>query len=291
MRSRQSRISEFEITRLAVLAALLAAPLFSAAWVSAQTGSPSANTAGTTGYRKRDANSSTPSGPTPRTLDGKPDFSGVWNGPGEYINQGLPGGQLPYTAAGQAAYQDNMTKAVDPQSLCILIGQPRADLDGQVFEIFQTPQRIAFLYERDDSWRLVQTDDRSHPAHPEPSFFGDAIGKWDGDTLVVDVVGIKGQKIWTDNVGHPQSDTLHLIERWTRPDADHLQIDLTIDDPKYYTKPLQLTRKMTRQRYEVIEMSCDENNVDREHLGNGLGTKDGTRGFDKNLNTARARAN
>jgi hypothetical protein len=104
--------------------------------------------------------------------------------------------------------------------------------------------------------------------------------------LVVDVVGIKGQKIWTDNVGHPQSDALHLTERWTRPDADHLQVDLTIDDPRYYTKPLQLTRKMTRQPFEVIEMSCDENNVDREHLGSGLGTKDGTRGFDKNLSAS-----
>ena len=75
-----------------------------------------------------------------------------WTGR-RYINKDVPGGQLPYTAAGQAAYQDNMTKAVDPQSLCVLIGQPRADLDGQVFEIFQTPQRIAFLYERDDAWR------------------------------------------------------------------------------------------------------------------------------------------
>ena len=221
--------------------------------------------------------------PTPRTPDGKPDFSGVWNGPGIYINKDFPGGQLPYTAAGQAAYQYNMTKAVDPQSLCILIGQPRADLDAQPFEIVQTPQRVAFLYERDTTWRVIPVDGRQHPKDAEPSFFGDAVGSWDGDTFVVDIVNFKGDKVWTDNIGHPQSDSLHLIERWTRPDADHLLLDLTIDDPKYYTQPIKITRKLRLQKYELIEFACDENNLDRDKLGPGLGTKDGTRGYDKQV--------
>jgi hypothetical protein len=221
--------------------------------------------------------------PTPRTPDGKPDLSGVWNGPGVYINRDFPDGNLPYTSAGEAAYQYNMTKAVDPQSLCIIIGQPRADLDAQPFEIVQTPKRVAFLYERDTNWRIIPVDGRQHPKEPEPSFFGDAIGSWDGDTFVVDLVGFKGDKVWTDNVGHPQSDSLHLIERWTRPDADHLQLDLTIDDPKYYTKPIKITRNLKLQKYELIEFSCDENNLDRDRLGPGLGTKDGTRGYDKQV--------
>jgi hypothetical protein len=225
--------------------------------------------------------SSAPQSPAPRTADGKPDLSGVWNGPGVYINRDFPDGKLPYTAAGEAAYRYNMTGAVDPQSLCIIIGQPRADLDAQPFEIVQTPKRVAFLYERDTNWRIIPVDGRHHPKEPEPSFFGDAVGVWDGDTFVVDLVGFKGDKVWTDNVGHPQSDSLHLIERWTRPDADHLLLDLTIDDPKYYSKPIRITRKLKRQTYELLEFSCDENNLDRDRLGPGLGTKDGTRGYDK----------
>jgi hypothetical protein len=221
--------------------------------------------------------------PTPRTADGKPDLSGVWNGPGVYINRDFPDGKLPYTSAGQAAYQYNMTGAVDPQSLCIIIGQPRADLDAQPFEIVQTSKRVAFLYERDTNWRIIPVDGRQHPKEPEPSFFGDAVGSWDGDTFVVDLVGFKGAKVWTDNVGHPQSDSLHLIERWTRPDAEHLLLDLTIEDPKYYSKPIKLTRKLKRQNYELLEFSCDENNLDRDRLGPGLGTKDGTRGYDKKV--------
>jgi len=228
------------------------------------------------------ARSSTTPRPAPRTPDGHPDLSGVWNGPATYLNQEFPNG-LPYTSGGLAAYQYNMTQAVDPQSLCILIGQPRADNDAQPFEIVQTPKRIAFLYERDDAWRIIPVDGRQHPKDPERSFFGDAIGSWDGDTFVVDIVGFKGNKIWSDNVGHPQSDALHVVERWSRPDADHLQVELTFDDSKYYSQPIKITRKLTRQPYELIEFSCDENNIDREHLGPGLGTKDGTRGYDKKV--------
>jgi hypothetical protein len=268
-----------------VTGTILAAALFASASAYAQSASPVASTAAPMAdpVPAGGANPAASPGPAPRTADGKPDLSGVWNGPGVYINRDFPDGKLPYTSAGEAAYQYNMTKAVDPQSICIIIGQPRADLDAQPFEIVQTPKRVAFLYERDTNWRIIPVDGRSHPKEPEPSFFGDAVGNWDGDAFVVDLVGFKGDKVWTDNVGHPQSDSLHLIERWTRPDADHLQLDLTIDDPKYYTKPIQITRKLKRQPFELIEFSCDENNLDRDRLGPGLGTKDGTRGYDKKV--------
>jgi hypothetical protein len=224
-----------------------------------------------------------PAGPTPRTPDGKPDFSGTWAGGGGYINKDLPAKALPYTSAGEEAYKFNMTKAPDPQSLCILVGVPRADLDGYPFEIVQSPKRVAFLYERDSSWRVVPLDGRDHPKDPDPTFFGNTTAHWEGDTLVVDVIGIKGEKIWTDNEGHPQSDALHLVERWTRPDEKHLQVVLTIDDPKYYTKPFTVTRRLKLQKFEPAEFACDEFNIDREHLGPGLGTKDGTRGYDKSV--------
>jgi hypothetical protein len=277
-------------TWLVVAGTILAATLFASVSAYAQSASPVASTAAPVAHPISAGGGNAPTSkpaaaprPTPRTADGKPDLSGVWNGPGVYINRDFTDGKLPYTPAGEAAYQYNMTKAVDPQSICIIIGQPRADLDAQPFEIVQTPKRVAFLYERDTNWRIIPVDGRAHPKEPEPSFFGDAVGSWDGDTFVVDLVGFKGDKVWTDNVGHPQSDSLHLVERWTRPDADHLQLDLTIDDPKYYTKPIKITRKLKQQPFELIEFSCDENNLDRDRLGPGLGTKDGTRGYDKQV--------
>jgi len=277
-------VANFRSTRFVMAEALLAFVLVAQGSVRAQSASVSSNgVASISNANSGNGTKSAASAPAPRTPDGKPDLSGVWNGPGIYINKGFPGGQLPYTSSGQAAYQYNMTKAVDPQSLCIIIGQPRADLDAQPFEIIQAQKRVAFLYERDTNWRIIPVDGRQHPKEAEPSFFGDAVGSWDGDTFVVDLVNFKGDKVWTDNIGHPQSNALHLIERWTRPDADHLNLDLTIDDPKYYTKPIKITRNLKRQTYELIEFACDENNLDRDLLGPGLGTKDGTRGYDKEV--------
>jgi hypothetical protein len=227
-----------------------------------------------------------PSGkPAPRTADGKPDLSGVWGGPSDgpqHIGRDIPGHVLPYTPAGAAAYQDNINKNIDPSALCILQGVPRAILSGQPFEIFQKSNRVAVLYERDTSWKIIPVDGRQHPKDPEPSYFGDAVGSWDGDVFVIDSTGFKGTKIWADETAHPQSDALHLIERWTRPDVDHLVDNVTIDDPKYYAKPVTFKRTFRLLPYELIEQACAENNLDRDHIGAGLGTKDGTRGYTKN---------
>lgn len=274
----------------AVSASIFAGLISVSAPLYAQTAAPGVNQPSTAAYsnagvydKSVSAQPSETPRSAPRTPDGKPDLSGVWGSKNEYLDKGLPGGKLPYTPAGQAAYQYNLTKAIDPQSLCILIGEPRAVLDGQPFQIVQTPNRVVVLYEREHVWRTIPVDGRQHAKDLEPSFFGDAVGSWDGDTFVVDLVGFKGEKVWTDNNAHPQSDALHLVERWSRPDADHLQVEVTIDDPKYYTQPLKITRQFKREPYELIESSCDENNIDRNHLGNGLGTKDGTRGFDKSI--------
>jgi hypothetical protein len=275
----------------AVLFLVLGASAFGP--LSAQAVQPSAGSDGAAANAKagpesgrRSSKSSGPPQPTPRTPDGKPDLSGAWDGRGADINKDLPGPgkPLPYTPAGEAAYQYNMTKAVDPQSLCIIIGEPRADVDGRPFEIVQNSTRVAFLFERDASRRVIRVDGSQHPKDSDPSFFGDAIGTWEGDTLVVDVVGLKGEKVWADNDGHPHSDAAHLVERWSRPDANDLQLDLTIDDPKYYTKPITVTRRLKLQSWDVVdEEACTENNVDHDHLGPGLGTKSGKRGFDDDV--------
>jgi hypothetical protein len=116
-------------------------------------------------------------------------------------------------------------------------------------------------------------DGRGHPQDIEPSFWGNSAGKWDGDTLVIDSVGFKDKLTWLDDDAHPHSDAMHVVERWTRTDADHLAHSVTVDDPKFYTKPFTFSRVFVAMDpgQELYEMACDENNVDRDggHLGYG----------------------
>lgn len=229
----------------------------------------------------------TPSGPAPRAADGHPDLSGFWKGspattPVGNIGKDLPQFKLPLTAAGEAALKHNLTETIDPESLCIIGGIPRHSASILPFEIVQNSNRVVFLYLY-TYFRLIPVDGRSHDPDPDPSFFGDKIGRWDGDTFVIDSVGFKSSPIWIDENANPQSDAMHAIERWTRPDADHLHLELTIDDKKFYTRPFTYNRTWLRGKpgEGLPEYSCSENNIDREHLGPGPGPikPDGTRGY------------
>jgi hypothetical protein len=149
----------------------------------------------------------------------------------------------------------------------------------------QNSNRVVFLYMY-TYFRLIPVDGRQHDPDPDPSFFGDKVGRWEGDALVIDSIGIKGSPespIWIDENANPQSDAMHAVERWTRPDANHLHLELTVDDPKYYTRPFRYTRTwlLGKPREGLREYSCSENNVDRDHLGPGPGPikPDGTRGY------------
>jgi hypothetical protein len=228
-----------------------------------------------------------PSGPAPRGADGHPDLSGFWKGspatsPVGNIGKDLPGFKLPLTPAGEAALRHNLTATVDPESLCIIGGIPRHSASALPFEIVQSPKRVAFLYMY-TYFRVIPVDGRSHDPDPDPTFFGDKVGKWDGDTFVIDSVGFKASPIWIDENANPQSDAMHAIERWTRPDANHLHLQLTVDDAKFYTHPFtyQRTWLLGKAGEELREYVCSENNVDRDHLGPGPGTikPDGTRGY------------
>jgi hypothetical protein len=228
--------------------------------------------------------------PAPRTADGHPDLSGYWVGtkdtkPGGNIAKDLPGHKLPLTPAGEAALKHNLTATIDPESLCILGGIPRHNASGLPFEVLQGNKKVAFLY-----WytyfRLIPVDaTRKHSEDPDPSFFGEELGRWDGDTLVIDSIGFKDQQVWADENGDPHSDQLHVVERWTRPDAVHIHVETLIEDPKFYTKPFTYSRTWVAGKpgQEIHEYSCSENNVDRDHLGPGPGPirPDGTRGYDK----------
>jgi hypothetical protein len=123
---------------------------------------------------------------------------------------------------------------------------------------------MAILYEYMRTFRVIPTDGREHSQDPSPSFFGESVGKWEGDVFVVDVIGFNDRS-WLDAAGNPHTDALHLIERYRLTDAQHLAYEVTIDDPKTYTKPWKSTMVFTRRLdWELIEYSCDENNKDRD---------------------------
>jgi hypothetical protein len=229
-----------------------------------------------------------PSKPAPRAADGHPDLSGYWKGtrdtkPVGNIAKDLPGLKLPLTPAGEAAWKHNTTATIDPESLCLPGGIPRHNASGLPFEVLQGPKKLAFLY-----WytyfRLIPIDaKRKHSEEPEPSFFGEEVGRWEGDTFVIDSVGFKDTQVWADENGSPHSDALHVVERWTRPDYDHIHVETLIEDPKYYTRPFTYSRTwvLGKPDDELHEYACNENNIDREHLGFGPGPirPDGTRGY------------
>jgi hypothetical protein len=225
--------------------------------------------------------------PAPRAPDGHPDLSGFWKGspatsPVGNIGKDLPGFKLPLTPAGEAALQHNLTETIDPESLCIIGGIPRHSASALPFEIVQNANRVVFLYLY-TYFRLVPVDGRQHDPDPDPSFFGDKIGRWEGDSFVIDSIGFKAAPIWIDENANPQSDAMHAVERWTRPDRSHLHLDLTVDDPKFYSRPFKYTRTWLLGKPDegLREYSCSENNVDRDHLGPGPGPikPDGTRGY------------
>lgn len=227
--------------------------------------------------------------PTPRDAAGHPDLTGYWKPirepgkPGGNIGKDLPGFKLPLTAAGQAALQHNLTKTIDPEALCILGGIPRHDASGLPFEILQTPKRLAFLYLY-STHRFIPADGRSHDADPEPRFFGNPVGTWEGDTLVIDSIGFKDEKIWIDENANPASGEMHTIEKWTRPDLHHIHLELLVDDKKFYTRPFTFSRTwvLGKPGEGLTEYSCSENNVDAAHIGPGPGAigADGNRGAD-----------
>lgn len=226
--------------------------------------------------------------PAPRAPDGHPDLSGYWKGtrathPVGNIGKDLPGFKLPLTPAGQAALKHNLTQTIDPEALCIIGGIPRHSASALPFQIVQNHDHVVFLYMY-TYFRAVPVDGRPHASDPDPSFFGDKTGKWEGDTLVIDSVGFKDKQMWIDENGNPQSDAMHAIERWTRPDAGHLHLELTVDDPKFYTRPFHYSRTWVAgdAKQELKEYVCAENNIDRAHLGPGPGPirADGTRGYD-----------
>lgn len=209
-----------------------------------------------------------PTTPAPRLANGHPDFSGVWNHP--YVpdmsvtnprNAALQTGTkpLPYTDAGLKNITDyDPARNGDYTGMCMPFGFMRSINSPYPIQIMQNDQYVAFLFEQSSWFHVVPFKDK-HSDDPNPTWFGESIAKWDGDTLVVDTVGFNG---WTrlDTKGDPHSDKLHLVQTFKHVDAGHVHYTVTVDDPVYYTKPWTNERTFTLMNTGLLEYSCEENN-------------------------------
>jgi len=203
-----------------------------------------------------------PQGPLPRQANERPHLTGLWlrqGGTGN-ISQGLPKGEtMPLLPATLKRMQALMAKD-DPQLHCLPLAAPRGN--PYPFRIVETPTHLFILNESMHGFRQVFMDGRTHPADVDPSWHGHSIGRWEGDTLVVDTVGFN-DLTWFDNYGHLHSDKLHTIERFTRTDLGSLTIEITIDDPGAYSRPFTLTFPASLMPgHELMEYMCEENNQD-----------------------------
>ena len=153
-----------------------------------------------------------------------------------------------------------------PLTYCLPGGIPLSTMLSEVSKIVQTPGLILVMLELGGT-RQIYTDGRKHMADPSPSWLGYSVGRWEGDTLVVETIGFNG-KSWLDLIGHPQSEAARLTERYRRRDFGHMDIEVTIDDPTWYTKPF--TVKVTHELQaddDILEYFCNENEQDRRRMG------------------------
>jgi hypothetical protein len=166
---------------------------------------------------------------------------------------------LPFTPAGLENMKNyNPERDGDYTGMCMPYGLMRSMNAPYPMQIFQNDKYIAFLFEV-STWFHVVPFRNEHPEDPDPTWFGDSIAKWDGDTLIVDTIGFNGYTR-LDTVGRPHSDKLHLVQTFRMIDAGHIAYKVTITDPVYYTEPWTNERTMTLSNGELLEYSCEENN-------------------------------
>ena len=223
--------------------------------------------------------------PAPRTADGKPDFSGVWdiehNRPcpadgcadmpvgQEFTNIGwsLPGG-LPYLpwAAAMAKKRTEELRKEDPTSFCLPIGIVRLHTMALLKKIVQVPGLIVILNEHNATYRQIFTDGRPLPIDPNPSWVGYSSGTWEGDTLVVQTAGFRDD-LWLDANGSPLTDAARITERFRRVNYGKLEVDVTVDDMKAYSRPWTVRlNQFIALDTDLIDYICNENEQDIPHL-------------------------
>jgi len=261
-------ISAFPLLALATASLVFSSPVFAQA-------------------RGGGANAAKPAGqvahhPIPRAADGKPDLTGTWQAGGVSIN-GEPGApplhplppidphpinRQPLTYKPEfEAKRKSLTTLDDPTLQCLLPGVPRIQTEPMPLEIVQTPKEIVILYESFRAWRRIPIDSKlKHPDDITPTWMGDSVGRWDGDTLVVDVTGFN-DKTWIAGTGTIHSEQMHVVERYTLNDDGSLSWEARVEDPVVLTKPY-VTGAVFRAPVgvRVEEYECIENNPDPEHM-------------------------
>lgn len=212
--------------------------------------------------------------PAPRTKDGKPDLSGIYWAPGSRtesptgsadsifaanIARNLKPGDLVMQPWGEKLYKERQANKGkdDPEKFCLPSGVPRTN--SLPYKIVQTPTVVLIMYEGNiHTYRQVFLDKKEHSDDLDPTWYGESIGHWDGDTLVVDTVGFN-DRTWLDAAGHPHSEQLHVTERYARPEQGRLEIEVTVDDPKAYTKPFTVKEASAlAENRELREYVCSD---------------------------------
>jgi len=228
----------------------------------------------------------------PRTRDGKPDLSGVWQTqlesvegkqnaffvPGDdprtfnkyFLNilADFKADDLPMRPAAVETMRRNREQRLPGASArCLPVGLPIMDVFSySPFKMIQSSGVLVVLYEMDNAHRQIYTDGRKLPVDPQPTWGGYSVGRWEGDTLVVDAAGFN-DRTPLDAGGHPHSERMHLQERFHRRDFGHMDLTVTVDDPEMYTKPLSYTvTEILLGDSDVLETVCNENEKDVVHL-------------------------
>jgi hypothetical protein len=211
-------------------------------------------------------------GPVPRTADGKPDLTGYWSMSslrynGNLANEGEA--KVPYTDAGRKAFLAHDAKD-DPTGFCQPPGFPRMLHSPFPMKVMQDKDNVTFLYEYMRIWRLIDLNRKEHYPDVSDTFFGDSIGRWEGDTLVVETVGLNDRS-WLDTAGHQHTSDMKVIERVTRTGPESMDYEVSIIDPEYYAKPWTHKGTLKPQRAtkglpELLEYFCNDNNIDTGHL-------------------------
>ena len=231
--------------------------------------------------------------PAPRA-NGRPDLSGVWqaegspipdlmrllpgaaNGLGEDIPSKYfisvladfnPGTEPLRSTVSRPPDAIRNFRNDDPGFKCLPRGMPLLDLQPAPFKIVQTPRVLMMLYETDTTFRQIFTDGRTLPQDRQPTWMGYSVGHWEGESLIVDTVGLNDRG-WLDASGHTHTDSLRINERFTRRDFGHIDVRMTLDDPKTFTRPITFQFRLgLLPDTDLIENYCSENETDLAHVG------------------------
>ena len=214
--------------------------------------------------------------PAPRAHDGKPDLSGIWRGAGPLyrfnIAQDLKPEDIQPWAEALFLERVRDARKDSPLAKCLPVSVPFHNFFNMT-RIVQTTELMVMLYESPNGpHRTVFTDGRDLPKDPNPTYMGYSIGRWDGDTLVITTAGFNDRG-WLDSAGHPQTESLRITERLRRKDFGHMDYEITIDDPKAFTRPFTIKReRLLAPDTDLLEDVC-ENEQDRAHMSGDSGIR------------------